>query len=699
MSLPLRVFSLGCCTTIAFLATGCGVSTISGDPVPAAHTMHINGKIKGGQQPITGSTIQLYAANTTTFQGASTPLLTQPVTTDALGNFSITGDYTCPVSNPLVYIVATGGNPGLSGNQTNPGITELSLLGSCNDLFANATSTFIFIDELTTVVGVQALAPFMTDYAHIGSSPTGLQGIGEAFLTATSEIDFGTGQFAFAAGLDLPFTTLSTVADILAACVNSPGGSSACSTLYSNTGGTSDTVSAALQIVKNPGQNTSQLYSLIPANPPFQPYFTSVPSDFSATIGFQLPDFLLGGTLDSNGHLWIYMGGYNYDTATDTSTDSAGYVQVYDNSLNPLFTVQPGTGGLYYPYSFGRDTHGHVFAINANNTVSEFDSGGSAISPAAGWPTGLNSVFSPTGPGNGYIYNIDQGPIQVDALGNIWGGTSFSATQSTCYFELNSSGVNITPANGNFCGTMGNYSGIDATDGSGNAWVLGESAIGKVDAQGNLAATAPVSSGCFNTFSAANPQQSYETITQSLGYDHVHNQLWGYSETGAGAITDAGVPIFCEVGSSVLPVIPQHSTTATNPGDPYSGGNLLVFGGVFDGAGNVWFASGGVFENGVVGQSANTYTGTAQFVSFLGELSPSGAVLTPYNAANGTYGLQPAGLGANATASVFNADDSGEGISVGLLGVDNSGNIWAEDTQTSRLLKITGLAVPNAVNY
>ena len=41
----------------------------------------------------------------------------------------------------------------------------------------------------------------------------------------------------------------------------------------------------------------------------------------------------------------------------------------------------------------------------------------------------------------------------------------------------------------------------------------------------------------------------------------------------------------------------------------------------------------------------------------------------------------------------------GEGGGIGLLGVDNGGNIWAIDDYTRRLVKISGLATANTVNY
>ena len=72
----------------------------------------LRGNVHGGQQPVTGSSVQLYAAGTTGYGSAATALLSSPVVTDASGSFTITGGYTCPSPTSQLYIVARGGNPG-----------------------------------------------------------------------------------------------------------------------------------------------------------------------------------------------------------------------------------------------------------------------------------------------------------------------------------------------------------------------------------------------------------------------------------------------------------------------------------------------------------------------------------------------------------------------------------------------------------
>ncbi len=294
MSFRVRALVTSSCVSLTLLLTaGCGVGTISSGSGPVTAMTQISGKVHGGQQAVSGASVQLYAANLTVFQGASTPLMSAPVTTDADGNFSITGLYSCPTGDAEVYVVGTGGNPGLSPGTNNTGIAMMSVLGRCSDVLAAGANMFVYVSEITTVVAVNALAPFMADYAHVGSSASTVNGVAGTMQSASSEVNFGTGNFQATNYVELPIATYNTIADILAACINSAGGSGPCSTLFSTTGAT-DTIGAALQISKNPGDNTQTLYNLITPSSPFQPYLTTVPTDFTATVGFTVPSFIQG---------------------------------------------------------------------------------------------------------------------------------------------------------------------------------------------------------------------------------------------------------------------------------------------------------------------------------------------------------------------------------------------------------------------
>jgi len=674
-------------------------------PAPAASVLpHISGVVRGGQQPISGATIQLYAANMTTNQGASTAMISSTVTTQSDGTFNITNLWNCPTApatNPLVYLVATGGNPGLPGMVNNTNIALMAVLGTCSSL---NSMTVVNIDELTTVAAVEALSSFMTDYAHMGESPTNPAAMIAGFNQANNEVSFSTGSIG-SSSLDIPKLQINTLGNILAACVNTAGGTSgdgsACGNLLSWTGTTTDTVAAALAMVQSPGQNATRLYGLITATSPFQPYFTSVPTDFTASTGFTYPANIKTAALDSNGDIWVYTGGYTYNTVTNTSTDVEGVITVYDNNFNELFTISPPSGGLYYPTSMAPDTSGDIFVTNANNTISEFNSSGTALSPSGGWSTGITSAFTGTETGVGYATNSEQaGPASVDSLGNIWGKAPFSPG-SPCYFEMSSStGLVTTPsgATTGYCASMISLSDFAKTDGSGNAWGVGFESIGEVNSTGGLAASAPTSAGCFYPSADATLSTVNETTLDIL-YDHIHSQLWGYSETGAGTVSDTGTANFCNQGASTMPVIQPYTNSNTTQGQPYSAGSLILINAVLDGAGNLWFTTGGVAQSGTVGSSSTQFTGTATFSSWLGEISPTGTVLSPFNPAMGIYGYQPTGFGVNATASVNNAAVATADATVALLGVDSSGNIWALDEETNRILKISGMATANTSNY
>src|SRR5271166_5653949 len=141
----MRVFWAVVPISCALLLSGCSSAPVrTANPVQTSQVQGaaLHGKVHGGQQPIVGAGVYLYAANTTGYGGlgipasssnASISLLKSPgyVTTDSNGNFSITGDYTCPSASTQVYLYSIGGNPGAG---TNSAASLLAGLGSCGSL-------------------------------------------------------------------------------------------------------------------------------------------------------------------------------------------------------------------------------------------------------------------------------------------------------------------------------------------------------------------------------------------------------------------------------------------------------------------------------------------------------------------------------------------------------------------------------------
>ena len=274
---------------ICALLAGCGYS----GPTSASTPVAFSGNVHGGMQPVSGSTIQLYAAGTDGDGSVALPLLSSTVKTDSNGNFTIPAAYGCPSATSPVYVVASGGSPGTEANN-NPDLALTAVLGACGKLSA---STPVSVNEVTTVGSVFPLAGYMNDAKHLGSAS------GDAtFLTAVATVpEFinsvqgttpgtptATSYFAESA-------KLNSLANALADCVNSSGGSagdgSPCGQLFAAAtpaGGSapSDTLTAALRIAQNPKNHVANIYSLAVANPPFGPALTTTPTDWALALSY-----------------------------------------------------------------------------------------------------------------------------------------------------------------------------------------------------------------------------------------------------------------------------------------------------------------------------------------------------------------------------------------------------------------------------
>src|ERR1035438_3040948 len=135
------------------------------------------------------------------------------------------------------------------------------------------------MNEVTTVAAAYALAGYATDATDMSGSNTALAatGMANAAATAANLANIGSGGVG---GTVSSVPEVYTLADILAACVNSSGpGSTSCSTLFSNAtadgtpGGAqpTDTATAAINIAHHPGANVAPLYGLATSTAPFQP--------------------------------------------------------------------------------------------------------------------------------------------------------------------------------------------------------------------------------------------------------------------------------------------------------------------------------------------------------------------------------------------------------------------------------------------
>ncbi len=153
----LSILVLSGCSQKTSSPPATGTSTPSNPSQPAV--TGATGAVYGRQLPVSGAAIQLYAVGTTSDGSAATPLLTQAVTSDTYGGFSLAVQYSCPSPAIPVYVTVTGGSPSLSNGTKNPAIALMAALGPCGALNA---STFVTVNELTTVASIFALAPYMS---------------------------------------------------------------------------------------------------------------------------------------------------------------------------------------------------------------------------------------------------------------------------------------------------------------------------------------------------------------------------------------------------------------------------------------------------------------------------------------------------------------------------------------------------------
>ncbi|MDE3104474.1 MAG: NHL repeat-containing protein [Acidobacteriota bacterium] len=497
---------------------GCAMSGAGSAVSPSAATTGIHGKIYGGNQPVTGATVQLFAVGTNGYGTAATPLLTTPVTTSSGGFFNITGDYSCPSSGTPVYLLVTGGNPGMSAGTYNSALAMMTLLGPCGNL---GPSTFVVINELTTVAAVWAMAPFMVDSTHIGTSSTNLQGLQNAVAVAQNLVSTATGTAPGNAPAlaTLPTSELNTLADILSACVNSNGSTgsgTSCGQLFTAAtpaGGVAptDTVLAALDIARNPSHDAGAIYSTLASNGPFQPTLSSAPSDWTLAITYTSSAFATPSDLaiDSQGNAWVVATPANSSNSVVSVLNYNGVAGSYtlpNSSLsrialdanddpwlsstinsNLVLLTNSGTrvgnaitaGGINGPGQLVFDGNGYVWVANNNATMTKLTPSGTAYQ---GSPYATGAAAGPVG-------------IAVDTTGAVWVANSASNSVTV----LSSNGTQALGSPYTAGGLNGPFSlAIDSTNG---AWVANEvgSSLSRLSNSGDGIAGSPYYGGGLNT--------------------------------------------------------------------------------------------------------------------------------------------------------------------------------------------------------
>lgn len=456
----------------------------------------MNGRVHGGQQPVDGSTLQLYTIGSSGNGSAATPMLIHPVQSDAQGNFNISADYACGQSaggtvigspSNQVYIVATGGNPGLRPAVNNGALVMVAALGDCANL---PSATFVEINEVTTVAAAWALAPFMRSATNVGATATNVSGVENAFLDAALLADTTTGLAAtLPANLSIETNKLYALADAVASCVNTDGGTG-CNALFTAakpSGGTkpTDTLGAVLKIVKNPGQNVAAVYNAMGSTPPFATGLTRAPNDWTMSLtitggGLAMPTAL---GLDQQSDVWV--------------AGQGGPLSAFGPQGAPLSAAGFGKGSMAQSFGLAIDSVGDIWVTDYNGPhggarggVTEF-AGSNANSPGTVLGTYSNQIYYPyavsadtngkvflssDGTSNVTIYNSD-GTLYASGVGsgNPNDHPQAIAVDANDGYWLPSSGSSVghVAADGSQISTTNcceDAYGV-ATDAFGNAWI------------------------------------------------------------------------------------------------------------------------------------------------------------------------------------------------------------------------------------
>jgi hypothetical protein len=718
------------------LLTGCGATgglNLGSGSHSGTEVAGLKGRMFGGQAPVTGATVTLYAASTSGYASPATEIPGATTTTDSSGNFTIPA-HTCPAApGDQLFLLAVGGNPGNSGGTVNPNLVEMAALGSCN---SSTYPSFVWMDEVSTVVSAYSLSQFLTYSSTIDTAPAsspspgavpnigiytsgsscnaaggwkstgpnscnyiGLENAMNNVVNlmcyangnpppdsipysyyiggtcATGAGDTSEGHTGYA-----PSSRINTLASILATCVNSTGGThggaaSNCNTLFTDLvapNGTypTDTLQAILNLAQNPFLAGS-------ANDPITGVAASFFGLLPASPVFNTPAVMTSGPNDWTLAMGFTAGGFiNYTQQADL-----------------------GTYGPTYSTGMAIDSQGNIWATSVGasketaSTSATSGPGGVVGLSNNGANISNNSVSGTWGgyQDSGNVSRPRSGPA-VDLNDDIWVGNFGSSTANATLASINSAGGTVlAPVT---VVTDGYVQGL-ALDANGNIWVTGVTGSTGALNEYSLAGVqnTGISTFTYSDFPSFNnvavDQNGNVWLTQADGDTQITASTGTEAElySGSGnygqlAVDSAGDVFGCNTGY-IYEDEPPSTYVQLQTGGCYAGTLYAPI--ALDGRGNLW--------SGVVSGAETGVIGDLQEVN-----SISGSVLSPP-----TYGYQGI-LGAGGTsdgeASVVLLTDGPESTyNISGTAVDQSGNVWVlngydKSVSTNQFVEFVGLGAP-----
>ena len=654
----------------AVATTGCSNMT-SATASSGINPAKVSGKIHGGNQPVSGATVNLYFAGQSGVAHGGIFVATTLSASDGSGSFSFnevtgapndhtTNNFSCPSNNPYVFVVAKGGTTvNTPGATANSDAEFIAPMGQCANLTA---STNIYMSEVVTVATMAAIHQYMNPTASAGpiESTLGADGIFISALALASSFDsvslmaslstgLGNTSTAFAgdrggaAGVTVTVSPelakINQLANIISACINqSTGGSTTCSNLYSYAAPpadptttsfstaqfspATDLLTALYYIFTNPTNgstaNLTNLYALSAASgAPYQPTLSAAPTDWS--IGIK---YVASGSCTGSSSSFI-------DTPTSLAIDGNGNVIIGNRSSNNTGSVaqlaKSGIPAACFPVTAGGLVTGGTTSLATSGTAIDIANHvwvGSATT---------NEIIRYSPPSaSAAASSIDVATVSpiasitTDGFGDVF----FSTLSNDLYEIVNGSSLTASavPIKINTI-TLGAASHI-MIDASNRIWA--SSGAGSITATTGSTDSSGTFLTNFTTTQFTTPT-SYGISSTSIGGAGVYTS----------SLTDNSITYLTGASLATAPGFPVTGTGISNPLDI-----------ALDGAQNVWTA------NGAGGIAAFSKNGTA--------LTPAGG---------------------------FQKDASYLGGQNALV-IDPSGNIWLGLKTGNTITEIVGGAVP-----
>ncbi|MFC6645504.1 beta strand repeat-containing protein [Granulicella cerasi] len=674
---------------LSALLAGCSadfgkVATTSGPTFDGSGgTLH--GSAFGGQQPVNGSKVQLWAASASGY--GATPSLLASATSNSNGGFSL-GSYTCP-ANSYAYITASGGDPQIGTGQSNDTIAMMTALGPCSSL---SSSTYISINEVTTVAAVWALQAFAsttvgtslnssatsgTPSFAIGTSSGNAQGLANAMkvasLLANPSTGTSPGTNTSGSAINVEYWQVNALADILALCINSTGTAAAtCSPVISATTGSgtapADTLQMALYLARNPTAGTS-LLSQISATSPYPVYSTTV-NDWTIGLSFQtgtsatrfvaLDQFgnawVAANTavaeLDPTGNVLSSTGSYTLSGASKNF--AVAYQVAVDKANNAWVTDQ--TGGSVVEFT------GSTSAGGANGGATTAVATGSASTEGIAVDGSNNAWYTTSG---GKLYEIPVGtttPVAGVATTSLPYGVAIDMSNN----PNTAKNPNYTVSNGGSFVYAINYNGCSGealggtTSGYGGSILMAYGVAGSSNAAGAGTPVNYIANAICNTTSkvAVNSNSfNFMSTPAGIAVDN-NNNLWIVNQNYVSSDTSGPHYSLTKVTQNYSSSFTAANINSEITWSNYAGGGLSTPWFIaLDGNSNAWVSNSTATSGGVS-------TGTVS------AFANAGTALSP---TTGLYG----GTYVSGTTTYRRALVGSRGIAV-----DGSGNVWVANSTT-----------------